>query len=49
MTVDRVKKKEITLKEAGKLYGIPRAHYVIGNRSRAYAGAPKSLNDEQKL
>jgi len=51
MVVDRVKKKELTLREAGKLYDIPKStlsDHVTGNSSRAYAGAPRSLSDKDE-
>ncbi|XP_065891572.1 tigger transposable element-derived protein 2-like [Dysidea avara] len=50
--VDRVKKKEITLREAGKLYGIPKStlsDHVTGKSSKAYAGAPRGLSDEDEV
>ncbi|XP_065920314.1 uncharacterized protein [Dysidea avara] len=50
--VDRVKKNEITLREAGKLYGIPKStlsDHVTGKSSKAYAGAPRGLSDKDEV
>ena len=39
------------MREAGKLYGIPKntlSDHVTGKSSKAYAGAPRSLSDEDE-